>query len=432
MADTLLRACRLPDREGLADIAIRAGRIVAVVAHDPADAAPGPVIDIGGRLVTAGLVEAHIHLDKAFLSERISAPGASVREAIRLVGEAKRRFTVDDIQARARRVLDMAVAAGTTAMRVHVEVDPIVGLMGMQALLALKAEYAPAVDVQLCAFAQEGILQSPGTEALLGQALRMGADVVGGCPYNDTDPLRHIDIVFRLALAFGADVDFHVDFFDEPEHLHVREIIAHTRATGWQGRVAVGHLTELAALPPRQGDEIIAGLRDAGIGVICLPATDLYLMGRGDAVSPRRGLTPVRRLLAAGVPVALASNNIRNPFTTVGTADLAHMAFLAALAAHMGTDTDLRQLVETVTTHPARILRLRDYGLTTGAQADLVVWECERVEEVVATLPGRRLVLRRGRVSVEHEHRRHERWRDSTREPPPVGGSRLTAAPDSA
>jgi cytosine deaminase len=421
VSDAILRACRVPGREGLVDITVNEGRIAAIGAHDPAAGHPGPLIDVGGRVVTPGLVEAHIHLDKAFLSERISAGATSTREAIRLVGEAKRSFTADDIGARARRVLDLAVAAGTTTMRAHVEVDPIVGLAGMEAMLALKAEYAPALELQLCAFAQEGIIQAPGTEALLRRALQMGAEVVGGCPYNDTDPLAHIEIVFRLALAFNVDVDFHVDFFDEPDHLHVRAIIERTLATRWQDRVAVGHLTELAALPPIQQDEIIAGLRDAGIGVICLPATDLYLMGRVDDVSPRRGLTPVRRLLAAGVPVALASNNIRNPFTTVGTADLSHMMFLAAVAAHMGTPTELRQLIDAVTAHPARILRLRDWGLTSGAHADLVVWDCERVEEVVAALPPRVLVMRRGRVTVEHERRRHERWRDPARPTPAVG-----------
>ncbi|HSF05579.1 MAG TPA: amidohydrolase family protein [Methylomirabilota bacterium] len=419
----LLRACRVPDREGLVDIDLRQDRIAAIVTHDASGRRTDAAIDVGGRVVTPGLVEAHIHLDKAFLSERLTVPTASVREAIRQVGEAKRSFTLVDISARARRVLDLAVAAGTTAMRAHVEVDPIVGLTGMEAMLALKAEYAPALELQLCAFAQEGILQAPGTEALLRRALQMGADLVGGCPYNDTDPRLHIDLVFRLAQAFDVAADFHVDFFDEPDHLHVREIIERTRTIGWQGRVAVGHLTELAALPPAQQDEIIAHLRDVGIGVICLPATDLYLMGRGDDISPRRGLTPVRRLLAAGVPVALASNNIRNPFTTVGTADLSHMAFLAAVTAHMGAPAELRQLVETVTTHPARILGLRDYGLAPGAHADLVVWDCTRVEEVVAALPGRVLVMRRGRVTVEHERRLHERWREPGRSTPPVGPS---------
>jgi cytosine deaminase len=376
------------------------------------------VVEGRGRVVTPGLVEAHLHLDKALLADRIAAPATSAREAIRLVGDAKRAFTADDIRQRACRVLDLAIAAGTTAMRAHVEVDPIVELTGLQVMLTLKAEYAAALDLQICAFAQEGILQSPGTEALLRRALQAGADLVGGCPYNDTDAAKHIEIVFRLAAAFGVDADFHVDFFDEPDHLHIRDVAAATRRVGWQGRVAVGHLTELAALIPDARTTLIHEIASAGIGVIALPATDLYLMGRHDPVNPRRGLTPVRELLAAGVPVALATNNVRNPFTTVGTADLAHMAFLTAVAAHMGTPRELRALVETITTHPARILRLPDYGLAPGCRADLVLWDCDRVEHIVAALVPRILIVKSGRISVEHERHVVERWRDAARPNP--------------
>jgi len=404
----VLRRCRLPGRDDPTDLVLDGGRIASIGGPAP----PGAeTIDAAGRLATPGLVEAHIHLDKALLTERVAA-AETVEDASRLTGEAKRRFTVDDIRARARRVLDLAIAAGTTAMRTHVEVDPIVGLAGLEAILPLREEYAPALDLQVCAFAQEGILQAPGTEALLRRALARGADLVGGCPYNDTDAGKHIDLVFELATAFDVDVDFHVDFADEPRHLHVRRIVERTRRAGWGGRVAVGHLTELAALPPAEQDEIIRGLAEAGIGVISLPATDLYLSGRRDAVNPRRGLTPIRRLLAAGVPVALATNNVRNPFTTVGTADLAHMAFLAAVAAHMGTPAQLRQLVDAITIHPARLLRLPDYGLAPGARADLVLWECERLEDVVAAQPGRALVVKDGRVTVQWDRRARARWRE--------------------
>jgi cytosine deaminase len=406
--DLVVRSCRLPAGAEPVDLAIAAGRIVAV---GRADQPARETIDAAGRLVTPGLVEAHIHLDKALLTERISGTAETAADAIRLTGAAKRSFTADDIAARARRVLDLAVAAGTTAMRVHVEVDPIVGLMGMEAMLALKREYAPAVDLQLCAFAQEGILQAPPTETLLRRALETGADLVGGCPYNDTDARRHIEIVFALAREFGVDADFHVDFTDEPVHLHVREIARQTVRAGWQGRVAVGHLTELAALPAADQSVLIAELAAAGIGVISLPLTDLYLMGRRDERNVRRGLTPIRRLLAAGVPVALASNNVRNPFTPIGTADPAHLTFVAAVAAHMGTPDSMRDLVAAITTHPARILNLRDHGCAAGCRADLVVWECERVEEIVMALPARRLVVKAGRVSVEHERRIVERWR---------------------
>jgi cytosine deaminase len=413
--DLLIRRCRLPDRGDLVDLGIRGGRIAAT--GDLTGAPAAETVDARGRLVLPGLVEAHIHLDKALLLDRVAAPEGTLAEAIRVTGEAKRHFTVEDIRARARRVLDLAIAAGTTAMRTHVEVDPIVGLRGMEAVLPLRKEYAPAIDLQVCAFAQEGILQAPGTEELLREALRMGADLVGGCPYNDTDGVEQIAIVFRLAREFDVDADFHADFFDEPDHLHVREIAAETRRSGWEGRVAVGHLTELAALPAPEQDAIIAEIRSAGIGVISLPATDLYLMGRRDERNVRRGLTPIRRLLAAGVPVALASNNIKNPFTPVGTADLAHLGFLAAVAGHMGAVGQMRALVECLTTHPARILRLTDYGLDVGCRADLVLWECAEPEDVVASLPPRALVVKNGRVTVEVDHRTRERWRSALESP---------------
>jgi cytosine/creatinine deaminase len=408
--DLVLRRCRLPDGRTV-DIATRDGRIAEVgpVADRPA----GRVIDCEDRAVTPGLVDAHIHLDKALLDDRAPSVEGTLDEAIRVTGEAKRRFTVEDIRTRARRVLDMAVAHGTTAMRTHVEVDPIIELKALEAILPLKREYRPALDLQLCAFAQEGILQAPGTEVLLARALTEGADLIGGCPYNDTDARAHTDIVFKLARDFGVDADFHVDFSDEPRHLHVEYIAEQTIRHGWQGRVAVGHLTELAALPPAEQDRVIAVIRAAGLGVIMLPATDLYLMGRHDVGPVRRGLAPARRLLAAGVPVAASSNNVRNAFTPVGSADPALMGFLVTVGCHMGTPSDLRDALAMLTRHPATILRLDEYGLDVGCRADLVVWETDRAENTVATVAARRLVVKRGRVSVEHARSVKLQWRDA-------------------
>ena len=412
MADTrfdlLLRECRLPDGRA-ADIGCRAGHIAEIGAL--AGRAARREVRCEGRAVTPGLVDAHIHLDKALLSDRAPSQEGSLAEALRVTGEAKRGFTREDIQARARRVLDMAVRQGTTAMRSHAEVDPVVGLMGFEALAELKREYAPAIDLQLCAFAQEGILQAPGTEALLRDALRAGADLVGGVPYNDTDAHRHIDIVFDLANEFGVDTDFHTDFFDEPQHLHARYIVEETVRRGWQGRVALGHMSEMAALPPDEQDELAGALARAGVAVIILPATDLYLMGRKDVRSVRRGLAPVKRLLAAGVTVAAATNNVRNAFTPFGTAGLPLMGYLIGVGAHMGGVSELGQVLDMLTVHPAQILRLPDYGLAEGARADLVIWEAENAEEIIGALAGCWLSVKGGRVIVEHARSVTEWWR---------------------
>jgi cytosine deaminase len=404
----LLHDCQLPDGT-TTDLGCRDGQVDAI--GDLSGRAAERTLRCQGRAVTPGLVESHIHLDKALLSDRTPSVEGTLQEAIRITGEAKRGFTVGDIRARARMVLDAAVRHGTTAMRSHVEVDPIVELKGLEALFPLKAEYAPALDLQLCAFAQEGVFRLPGTEPLLREALRRGADLIGGCPYTDADGHAQIDVIFRLAREFGVDADFHVDFFDEPEHLHLRHIIEQTIRWGWQGRVAAGHCTELGALPPMELAPIAAALKVAGVGVITLPATDLYLMGRKDTHRIRRGLAPVTRLLEAGVTVAAATNNVRNAFTPVGNANLLLMGFLLTVGAHMGTERGRRDAFALLTEHPARLLRLPPSGPAPGLQADLVVWDAARHDDLVAAQAAPWIVVKRGRITVEHERTVREPWR---------------------
>lgn len=396
--DLIVRQARVPDGEGTFDIGMAGGRI-ARIAPRIAETAPQEV-NAGGKLAIPGLVESHFHLDKALLSDRTPSREGTLQEAIRITGEAKRAFTVEDIHGRARRALEMAIVKGTTAMRSHIEVDPLVGLKGMEAILALRKEYAAAIDLQICVFPQEGIFQAPGTEALMREALKMGADAVGGVPYNDTDARRHIDLVFDLAREFDLDVDLHLDFADEPDHLHIIDVADQAIRRGWQGRVSVGHETELGALEPKDLDPILARMREAGISVLTLPATDLYLMGRRDVRNVRRGLTPVARLLAAGVNVAVATNNLQNAFTPFGDADLLRVANLLANAAHLGSVEGLRIVLRMATENAARALRLTDYGLTEGRRGDLVLLDCESPTQAVAAIPERLLVVKSGRLSV--------------------------------
>ncbi|MGH7358799.1 MAG: amidohydrolase family protein, partial [Candidatus Rokuibacteriota bacterium] len=376
----------------------RAGRIGAIGDLGALPARQRMVV--AGRLVVPGFVDAHVHLDKAYLLERAPSREGTLAEALRVTADAKRGFTVEDVRTRARALLDRAVRSGTTAMRGHVEVDPIVGLRSLEAVLPLRAEYADRLDLQLCAFAQEGILNAPGTEALLRAALRTGADVVGGCPYNDTDGAAHVDRVFALAQELDRDVDFHADFADEPIHRHVEAIIDRTERHGWHGRVAVGHLTELAACDESEQARVAERLRAAGIGVITLPATDLYLMGRRDARNIRRGLAPVKRLRAAGVTVAAATNNVQNAFTPVGNADPLLLTYLLVVAAHMGAGDDMAAALDMVTVAPARILGRGDHGVAVGCRADLVVLDASTLAEAVGGIPARVAVVKAGRVTV--------------------------------
>jgi cytosine deaminase len=312
----------------------------------------------------------------------------------------KRRFTREDIHARARRALELAIRHGTTAMRTHVEVDPIVGLAGMEALLPLQREYAWAIDLQICVFPQEGIFKSPGTEALMRRALAMGGQAVGGVPYNDTDARAHLDLVFDLAREFDRDVDLHLDFADEADQLLVGEVCDRTVRRGWQGRVVAGHMSALAALMPDDLAPVVARIRDAGISILVLPATDLYLMGRSDVKNVRRGIAPARRLHEAGVNVAVSTNNVQNPFTPFGDCDLLRVANILATAGHFGTADDLVLVLRMATEHGARALRLGDYGLREGARADLVVLDCTEPAEAVGALPERLIVMKDGRVVV--------------------------------
>lgn len=396
--DLIVRNARLPDREGTWDLGM-AGPRIARIARRIEATAPREIA-AAGRLVIPGLVDSHFHLDKALLSGRTPSREGTLPEAIRITGEAKRAFTVEDIGARARRALEMAIRHGTTAMRTHVEVDPIVGLKGMEAVLPLQRAYAWAIDLQICVFPQEGIFQAPGTEGLMRQALRMGGQAVGGVPYNDTDAHAHIDLVFDLAREFDVDVDFHLDFADEAEHLHIAYVAEQAVGRGWQGRVCVGHETELGALAPEALAPLAAAIRQAGISVLTLPATDLYLMGRKDACNARRGLAPVRRLLDAGANVAVATNNVQNAFTPFGDADLLRVANLLANAAHLGSVEGLRAALRMATENAARALRLPGYGLAEGCRADLVLLDCEDDTQAVAAIPERLYVIKGGEVSV--------------------------------
>jgi cytosine/creatinine deaminase len=395
--DLVLRQTRLIESgQALVDIGIANGRIVEIAADIAADA---PEERLDGRLTIAGFVETHIHLDKSCILDRCEGTQGTLEEAIAAVAAAKRAFTQADIHARARKTLEKAIVQGTTRMRTHVEVDPRVGLKGFEAVRALKRDYAWAIDLQICVFPQEGLTNDPGTEELLLEACEQGADLVGGCPYTDTDPATHIARIFDIARRFDLDIDFHLDFDIDPSWMHLDEVCRQTDAHRWGGRVAVGHVTKLSAVDHARLAAIGRRLADAGVAVTVLPSTDLFLMGRAHAHHVPRGVAPAHRLIGHGVTCSLATNNVLNPFTPFGDCSLIRMANLYANVAQIGRAADLAGCLDMVTTLPARLMNIADYGVAVGHPADLVVLDSHDPAMAVAELAQPLFGLKRGRRS---------------------------------
>lgn len=391
--DLIFRNALLRSFAAPVDIGVKAGRIAAI---EPKLACEAVEVDIGGHLALPGFVDTHIHLDKACLLDRCGHNHGSLGDAIRAVSAMKRDFTVEDVYARGAKVLERAIMHGTTRMRTHVEIDPRIGLRSFEAVQALRRDYAWAIDLSLCVFPQEGLTNDPGAEDLLVQALRNGGDVIGGCPYTDTDPNAHLERIFDLAQEFDVDVDLHLDFDLDPSWWHLDDVCRQTERRNYQGRVAIGHATKLSALPPERMKAATAQLATAGIAVTVLPATDLYLMGRDVTHNAPRGLTLAHKLAGDGVVCSVATNNVLNPFTPFGDASLLRMANFYANVAHASV-RDFDTCLDLVTELPAQLMNLDDYGIKLGNPADLIVLDTKDSRFAIAELPDIVMGFKSGR-----------------------------------
>jgi cytosine deaminase len=379
------------------------------------EAEPGvEIIGGGGRLLAPAFVEAHLHVEKALLLDRLPGEVGSVGEAITATAALKRGFTRDDMRERSEAVLRMARRHGTLYARAHVEVDPILGLSAIEVALELRERLAGLMTLQIVAFPQEGIQKAPGTEELLREALALGADALGGVPYVDPDPLAHLDTVFRLALGAGVPLDLHADFADDPPAdppgLTARRAAERALAEGYVGRVVLGHATALGALPPADLLPLAELLARADVSVVALPATDLYLGGRADSHNVRRALAPVQALRQAGVNVAYASNNVRNAFTPFGNADPLEGGLLLMAGGHLASRSDVEAVFEMTTTGAARAIGLTGYGVSVGDRANLVLLDATSPWEALVSQAEKVLVISNGRVAVEN--RRATIWNE--------------------
>lgn len=387
------------------DIAIANGVFLAIEPGVTGDAKR--VIDAARRVVVPAFIEPHMHLEKAFLHRRLPTQEGTLAEALRLTAILKATQDRDDVLARGRLVLDMAIRAGTVAMRVHPDVDPIQGLIGVETALALKEAYSALIDLQIVSFPQEGLLCAPGAQELVEEGLRLGAGIVGCVPYVEKsleDSRTAIDIAFSLAEKYGLPADFHADFADtvsDQRFMNAAYIAEKTIAAGMQGHVTLDHITSLGALTVEAAKPVIDKLAAAEINVISLPTTDVYLSARRDAGGHRCVLAPIRALRAAGVNVAYSSNNIRNAFTPFGNADPLVVGNLLAHVAQFGTLEEQAYVIEMATHNAARVMERTRYGLAVGNVADMLLLDVQDYADVLLDIPARLCVIKAGRISME-------------------------------
>jgi cytosine/creatinine deaminase len=385
MSDVLLRDCRLWGHPETADVLIRDGAIAEIGAR--LSAPDVEAVDIAGRLVLPGLVEAHCHLDKTLYGGPWVPHSAGDALADRIANDRRRRreLGIPDPD-RIAALLERMVIAGTTYVRSHTDIDPEVGLDGVEAVRTAVARLDGRVHVEQVAFPQHGLLTNPGTAELLEEALRQGVETVGGIdPAGvDRDPVRHLDVLFDLAARYGAGIDVHLHDPGELGAWELDLIVERTRDTGLGGRVTVSHAYGFSQLDAASQDRRIERLAAAGVTLVTAAVYSFPV-------------PPIKRLRAAGVNVACGHDGICDLWGPYGSGDMLERAMHVAYRSTFRRDEDIELALEAATYGGARALRLPAYGLDVGAIADLVILAARTPAEATVTRPPRDLVLKAGR-----------------------------------
>ena len=399
--DLLVRNVRVGEQ--VADVGIEDGRFARIGPDLAASATQ--VIDAEGRLATPPLVDCHLHLDASLTAgrPRYNESGTLI-EGIHVWGELKESLTADDVFERASEIVRWSAAQGTLYIRAHADVSAK-NEAPLRGLLRVRDELADLATIQVTAFPQDGIYSDPRNEELFENALRLGADCVGGIPhYEPTTELGHREVhrVFELAKQYGRRIDVHCDETDDPHSRFLEVMANNTVQHSLGGRVTASHCTAMGSYEPYYSSKLRGFLRRAGINVVVNPYANSLIQGRLDPYPKRRGFAQLKELLAEGVNVSLGNDVIVDPWYLLGKADLVDAASLALHFTYMSGLDEIPQMLECATTHGARTLGVEDdYGIEEGKPADMVIFDAPSALEVMRLKPVRRWVIRRGKVIAE-------------------------------
>lgn len=399
--DLIVRSAQLSDAS-IVDIGIKDGRIVEVSTSSVNTYAEE--LDARGFCVLPSFVEPHAHLDKAFLADRVHNPAGDLMGAIEGLANVRHTLTPADTIERATRAATLMSRNGVTAIRTHADTTLSGGLDSVLALLEVKKRCAHFIDIQVAALMEWPLtgVEGAARRSLARDAIDAGVDVIGGCPHLDPDPMGAVEFLVQTAVSAGIPLDLHADENLRPTSVDLEHVAHMVLAQGTQHRIAASHCVSLSTRDERDIQRIAEMVANAGISVIALPQTNLYLQARGVQSNSPRAITPIHALRRAGVNVAAGADNLQDPFNLVGRADPLEIASLLMTASHLST----AEAIESVTTNSSLIVTGEKQLLAVGSPANLVGIPSTTVREAIAMGPPDRFVVYGGVVISEQKRNR--------------------------
>ena len=403
----LIQNVRLADRDGLWQIAIDKGRFGEITPMGEAHDESYEVLNARGGLAIPPFIEPHIHLDTTQTAgEPNWNQSGTLFEGIERWAERKALLSHEDVKARAWKTLKWQIANGVQFVRTHVDVsDPT--LTALKAMLEVKQEVAPWVELQIVAFPQEGILSYPNGEALLEEALKLGADVVGAIPHFEFTReygVESLHIAFRLAQQYDRPLDIHCDEIDDEQSRFVETVAALALKAGIGPRVTASHTTAMHSYNGAYTSRLFRLLKLSGINFVANPLVNIHLQGRFDSWPKRRGVTRVAELDRAGINVCFAQDSIQDPWYPLGNGNILRILDAGLHICHMLGYDDLQRCLDFVTDSSARVLCLGDnYGLAEGRPANLLILDAENDYEAVRRQARVLTSIRHGKVILQRE-----------------------------
>lgn len=400
----IIKNAKLRGKDGLWHIVVANGKIVKLT-QSLENWEGHEVIDVDGSLVLPPFIEPHIHLDTTLTAgEPEWNISGTLFEGIQRWSQRKETLTHEDVKNRAKTALKWQMAQGIQHVRTHVDVtDP--DLTALKAMLEVKEEISRNIDLQIVAFPQEGILSYPNGEELLEEALKMGADVVGGIPHFEFTREYGVDSLkkaFQLAEKYDRLVDIHCDEIDDEQSRFVEVVAAEAHARGFGSKVTASHTTAMGSYNDAYAYKLLRLLKLSSINFVANPLVNIHLQGRFDTYPKRRGITRVKELLEAGLNVSFGHDDIFDPWYPLGTGNMLQVLHMGIHVSQLMGYDQIVNSIDLITKNSARTLNIEDvYGIEEGKPANFIVLAAENEYEAIRKQAVVRYSIRNGRIIAE-------------------------------